>query len=162
MAEYQFSYQEFESSDELEEGYRNLLNAARDFTNNSYSPYSHFKVAASVFMASGEVVSGVNIENASYPVGICAERSALSAALSQFPGQTILAIAITYVPESGDSGKPAFPCGMCRQFIAEAEGMNQQPIELILSGMTGKVLLFASASDLLPFSFSRSDLNPKP
>lgn len=78
----------------------------------SYSPYSHFRVGAALLLADGRVVTGVNIENASYPVGLCAERTAMAKAISQ-GDRDFVAIAI-----ASDS-EEAWPCGMCRQFLYE-------------------------------------------
>ena len=111
-----------------------------------------------MLLENGEVILGVNIENASYPVGICAERSALSSAISQFPDEKIIAIAISVLAPKGNNDKPAFPCGMCRQFISECEDRNEEAISLILGGQTGEVLVVHSAKNLLPFSFSGKDL----
>lgn len=158
MTTWSFEYEEFNSQSELPHTLSELLQHARKATSNAYAPYSHFKVGAAVLLKNGTIVMGVNVENASYPVGICAERSALSNVVSNYPKEIIEAIAISYVPENGKSTVPASPCGMCRQFISECEDRNTQPIKIILSGMEGKVLMIHSAKHLLPFSFSGSDL----
>jgi len=158
MASYHFDYIEYNSDLELESPFSQLLVAAKKATESAYAPYSHFKVGAAVLLQNGEVIVGVNIENASYPVGLCAERSALASAISQFPEQKIVAIAISYVAPSGDNNKPAFPCGMCRQFISECEDRNEQKIPLLLAAQEGQVILIHSAKDLLPFSFGGNDL----
>jgi len=160
MASFQFEYQRLKNDKELSPVYHHILSEARIATDNAYAPYSDFKVAAAVLLENGEVVIGVNIENASYPVGICAERSALASAISQYPDEKIVAIAISILAPSGENSTPAFPCGMCRQFIAECEDRNEEMITLILSGQTGEVLIFNSSKDLLPFSFGGQDLNP--
>lgn len=160
MATFQFEYTRLNSDDELSSTFKELLMQARNATESAYAPYSSYKVGAAVLLANGEVVLGVNIENASYPVGICAERSALASAISQFQNERIIAIAISILAPSGSNDKPAFPCGMCRQFISECEDRNNQSISLILGGQIGEVLVLHSAKDLLPFSFSGKDLNP--
>ena len=159
MPQYQFSYQEFESSNDLEPSFAQLLNTAKSAALNAYAPYSKFNVGAAVLLANNQIVIGVNIENASYPVGICAERSALASAISSYPDQEIKAIAITYIATEGANNDPAFPCGMCRQFISECEDRNKKNIILILSGQHGKVIKINSSKDLLPFSFSGKDLH---
>lgn len=158
MKSFHFDYQEFSTADELDESSLLLLQAARSITSSAYAPYSHFHVGAAVLMENGEIIPGVNVENASYPVGICAERTALSSAITRFSDQKIKAIAISYYGEKGVSMEPAFPCGMCRQFISECEDRNQEPIRLILSGQEGPVVVIHSAKHLLPFGFEGKSL----
>ncbi|HMN32448.1 MAG: cytidine deaminase [Chitinophagaceae bacterium] len=158
MYKYEFEYKVFSSKDELNSIHKMLLEKAFQVTQNAYAPYSQFKVGCSVLLENNQVLEGVNIENAAYPVGICAERSALSAAISMYPQVKILAIAISYVSPSGRSNQPVFPCGMCRQFIAEIEQHNNHPIPLILAGEEGKVILIEKAQHLLPFNFEKGDL----
>lgn len=158
MPKHEFSYQEYDQPDLLAIADQQLLDTARKATQNAYAPYSQFRVACAVRLQNGQVLSGVNIENASYPVGICAERSALAATLSQYPHERIESIAISYDTPRGNNQQPAFPCGMCRQFIAECEEKNGQAISLILAAQKGKVIVINSARDLLPFSFGRKDL----
>ncbi len=158
MATFQFQYQHLQNADELSDKHTKLLEKAREITENAYAPYSNFKVGAAVLLSNQQIITGINIENASYPVGICAERSALASAISQFPHEEILAIAISYLAPSGENNKPAFPCGMCRQFISECEDRNKKEITLILSAMQGEVMVIQTAKHLLPFSFSGNDL----
>ena len=158
MPIYQFQYQEFLDESLLPMEWLDLLEAARAGLRDAYAPYSKFHVSASIRMQGGEVVKGVNIENASYPVGICAERSALASAISQFPNQRIEAIAITYASVAGQDDQPAFPCGMCRQFISECEDRNKQDIPLLLAGRVGRIVIVDTVKHLLPFSFSGNDL----
>jgi cytidine deaminase len=158
MAVFTFEYQKLISDKELTPSFHHILTEARIATENAYAPYSNFRVGSAVLLENGEVVIGVNIENASYPVGICAERSALSSAISQYPDEKIVAIAISILAPSGENNTPAFPCGMCRQFISECEDRNDEKITLILAGQTGEVWLINSSKDLLPFSFGGSDL----
>ncbi|HNF72680.1 MAG TPA: cytidine deaminase [Chitinophagaceae bacterium] len=158
MAEFRFDYDVFPDMESMPEPFKPLLAKARACCLTAYAPYSGFNVGAAVLLENGSVIPGVNIENASYPVGICAERSALSAAISQFPDQKINAIAISYDTSSG-AGIPVFPCGMCRQFLAECEDRNAAPIPVILSGQHGQVILIRSVLQLLPFHFSGTDLS---
>ncbi len=158
MPKYEFEYKVFASKEELESTYKLLLEKAQQATHKAYAPYSHFHVGCAVLLKNNVIVEGVNIENAAYPVGICAERSALSSALSSYPNEKIVAIAISYVSQSGRSDEPAFPCGMCRQFIAEVEQKNQSPIPLILGGEEGEIIIIEKAQYLLPFNFDKNDL----
>ncbi|HPI53092.1 MAG TPA: cytidine deaminase [Chitinophagaceae bacterium] len=158
MATFQFHYKQFASAAELNDTHRLLLTTAQEATKHAYAPYSHFKVGAAVLLHDGKIITGVNVENASYPVGICAERSALAAVISNYPNEEIMALAISYEAPSGDNNKPAFPCGMCRQFISECEDRNKKNITLILGAMQGEVMVIETAKHLLPFSFGGSDL----
>lgn len=142
----------------LEENDNALLKAARKVTEQAYAPYSNFRVGAVIQLANGQTVSGTNQENASFPAGICAERTALSAATSLFPGVPIVTIAISYHNLQGNSSSPISPCGICRQSLAEYEQRQQQPIRLILGGQSGKIYVIPAATPLLPLSFSAKDM----
>ena len=109
-------------------------------------------------MANGEIVAGTNQENASYPVGICAERVLLSSAATLYPNIPVDTIAISYNNTNGESSHPISPCGMCRQSLVEYEERMKQPIRLLLSGMEGKVFIIQKANLLLPLSFGSVDL----
>jgi cytidine deaminase len=115
-------------------------------------------VGAVARLANGEIVKGTNQENASYPVGICAERSLLASAASLYPNIAIDTIAISYDNTRGASSHPISPCGMCRQSLVEYEQRVKQPIRLILSGLNGSVIVVATANSLLPLSFGSTDL----
>jgi len=156
--EYNFSFEVYNSSQELNDQDAALVQKARDTTKNAYAPYSHFDVGAVAQLVNGEIVSGTNQENASYPVGICAERVLLSAAASLFPNVAVHTIAISYHNNNGQSNHPISPCGICRQTLSEYEERTKHPIRLILSGMEGKVFIISSASQLLPLSFGGEDL----
>ncbi|MEO7266343.1 MAG: cytidine deaminase, partial [Ferruginibacter sp.] len=97
-------------------------------------------------------------ENASYPVGICAERVLLSSASMLHTNVPIDTIAISYHNLNGESSHPVSPCGMCRQALKEYEDRTNQPIRLILTGMNGKVIVLEKASQLLPLSFGSDDM----
>ena len=153
-----FEYESFDEISSLNESDALLLLAARKVTAAAYAPYSGFKVGAVAQLANGATVSGTNQENASYPIGICAERVLLSAASSVYPGIPIETMAISYFNEKGTSNKPVTPCGICRQSMTEYQTRFQQPIKLILSGQEGKIIVIASADQLLPLGFSGDDL----
>jgi len=123
-----------------------LIEAAKKYRESAYAPYSNFKVGAAVQTKSGKVFGGCNVENASYPVGCCAERTAICKAVSE--GERDLeAIAIV-----ADTEDPCAPCGMCRQFIAEF-GIPR----IFMANMKGAVKV-VTLDELLPFSFSGKDL----
>ena len=162
MAEnkFEFSYQVFNSSSDLDEKDAWLLNEARSITEQAYAPYSKFHVAAVAILKNGKIVAGTNQENASYPVGICAERVLLATASSNYPGEPIQTMAISYKNLSNpiQSNHPVSPCGMCRQSLQEFENRTHQPIRLILAGMEGQVFIIEKSSFLLPLGFSSSEL----
>ena len=135
-----------------------LLQLARKTSAGAYAPYSNFLVGAAAMLNNGEIVTGTNQENASYPVGICAERVLLSAAAVLHPNEPIARLAISYSNLNGLSNKPISPCGICRQSLLEYEDRMKQGFKIIMSGLTGKILIISSAAALLPFSFGSSDL----
>jgi cytidine deaminase len=152
--EYHFAFSAYDSVNELSKADAALLHAARTATKNAYAPYSNFTVAAVAQLSNGEIVTGTNQENASYPVGICAERVLLSIVASLHPTTSINTIAIAYNNLNGESNKPISPCGMCRQAFAEYETRTNKSFRLLLSGMEGEVYLIDKASQLMPLSFS--------
>ncbi len=156
--QYQFGYDIYENIHQLPAQDALLMEKARAVTEQAYAPYSRFLVGAAAILANGEIVTGTNQENASYPVGICAERVLLSAAASVFPGIPIHTIAISYNNLQGKSGVPVFPCGICRQSLVEYQERFKQPIRLMLGGMEGEVHIIRQAGDLLPFGFTASDM----
>jgi len=135
-----------------------LLAAARDAVRGAHAPYSHFRVGAAVRLAGDKVVQGSNQENASFPLGLCAERVALAAASALYPQEAVEAIAVSYVNGSAASDVPVSPCGICRQVLAEYEAKGGKPIRVILGGQEGPVYVLTGATQLLPLSFSSDDL----
>lgn len=155
---YQFNYEVYNSSDELSSSDAWLVNEAREVTSTAYAPYSNFNVGAVAKLMNGEIVAGTNQENASYPVGLCAERVLLSSAATLYPNIGIDTLAVSYNNINGASNHPISPCGICRQSLVEYEERTRQPIRLILSGMEGKVIIIKTAGLLLPLSFGSTDL----
>ena len=155
---YQFSYDVYNSVDDLNEQDSLLLQEARKATASAYAPYSNFNVGAVAKLANDKTVTGTNQENASYPVGICAERALLASAASLYPGIAINTMAISYDNTKGESNRPISPCGMCRQALVEYEERVKTPIRLILSGLEGRVFVIEKANALLPLSFGSNDL----
>lgn len=133
-----------------------VLEAARKATLTAYAPYSNFLVGAAARLSSNEIVIGSNQESASYPVGICAERTLLNSVGSQFSGEKIQVLAVSYDAIGKQSVDPLSPCGMCRQSLLDFENRYQAPIRIILSGLEGPVQIFNSAALLLPFGFNGS------
>jgi len=158
MKEIPFQYQVFENASALSPEDASLLLQARAITSHAYAPYSQFKVGAIALLHDGSRVEGTNQENASYPVGICAERVLLSAIASLHRNQAIKTIAISYYNENGKSNNPVSPCGICRQSLLEQTLRQQQPIRLILSGQEGPIYIIEDATTLLPLSFTANDM----
>ncbi len=155
---YSFDFEEYNSINDLSKEDAQLLRDAQDATKIAYAPYSNFLVGAMALLTNGKKVAGSNQENASYPVGLCAERVLLSAASSIYPGVPIDTIAISYDGENVHSNRPISPCGICRQTLVEYETRFQHPIRLILGGKEGKIFIIPKASMLLPFGFSGEDM----
>ncbi len=153
-----FAFEVYDSVEELSVEDAWLLQEARKVTSQAYAPYSQFKVGAIARLTNGESVTGTNQENASYPVGLCAERVLLSAASSIYPNVPIETMAISYHNTQGESNRPVTPCGICRQTLAEYQLRLNHPIRLILSGLEGKIYIIPQSNMLLPLSFNSSDL----
>ena len=115
----------YEHLDELPEQIQALMNQAREARTNSYSPYSKFSVGAALLLDNGEVVTGSNQENASYPSGLCAERTAIYYAGAKYPHSKMKIMAIMAGSNIHPTTEPIPPCGACRQAIAEYE-VNQK------------------------------------
>lgn len=156
--EYRFGFEVYDSAEQLSSEDAWLLQEARSVTQSAYAPYSNFNVGAVAKLSNGEMVAGTNQENASYPVGMCAERVLLASAATLYPNVPIETMAISYHNMNGDSSHPISPCGICRQTLCEYEERMKKPIRLILSGMEGKVYIIEKSSNLLPLSFGSVDL----
>lgn len=156
--DYSFSYEVYDSIADLKEEDAWLLQEAREVTQHAYAPYSNFQVGAVAKLVNGEIVAGSNQENASFPVGLCAERVLLASASSLYPKVPIESLAVSYRSGTAESDHPVAPCGICRQSLQEFEDRLKHPIRLILGGMEGKIYIIEKASMLLPLSFSGDDL----
>jgi len=153
--QYSFGYEVYDNIHQLNEEDSALLSKAFAVTEKAYAPYSHFFVGTAALLQNREIVTGTNQENASYPVGICAERVLLSTVSSLYPGVAIKTMAITYQNKNTcQSNTPIAPCGICRQSLREYEERFQQPIRLILGGREGQVIVIEKSSSLLPLSFT--------
>ncbi len=155
---FEFTYIVYDGIEELPADKQLLLQEARKVTEYAYAPYSNFHVGAVAKLANGQIVRGTNQENASFPVGLCAERVLLATISSLYPDTAIEAIAVSYNSELIKSDHPISPCGVCRQSIQEVEGRNNQPIRMLLSGMEGAVFEINSASNLLPLAFTGGEM----
>ena len=134
-----------------------LVEKACQATSTSYSPYSHFQVGAALRLADGRIYLGSNQENAAFPSGLCAERTAFFAASANAPDVAPVAIAIAAQTRGKFLSKPITPCGQCRQALLEAETRFHQPIRIMLYGTEG-VYVVESMHALLPLNFDGSEL----
>jgi cytidine deaminase len=156
--QFTFSYEEYEDISELGQIEAALLRTARKLTVNAYAPYSQFLVGAVARLQNGEIITGTNQENASFPVGLCAERTLMAAAATLYPDVPIEVMAISYQSINGNSNHPISPCGMCRQAMQEFEERTGTPMKLILGGQEGKIIVLESSTMLLPLAFSAKEL----
>ena len=133
---------------------KRLMDAAIEATQRSYSPYSHFHVGAAVLLENNIIVTGTNQENVAYPSGLCAERTALFYANSQYPNTPVKALAIAACnEEEGAITTPISPCGSCRQVMLETEKRFGQPIKILLYS-SQEVYVVENTTSLLPLAFS--------
>lgn len=139
--------------DELSVQDREVVDAARNATANSYAVYSGFNVGAAVRLAGGTIVTGTNQENAAYPSGMCAERTTLFWANSQYPDKAVEVLAIAARTEQGELERPIPPCGACRQVILETEKRFNTPMRIILYGAKECYVVDDGIKALLPLSF---------
>jgi len=153
-----FDFRLYDSIDDLNNEDAELLKKAREVTRFAYAPYSNFRVGAFAKLVNGKTISGTNQENASYPAGICAERTLISTASTLYPNIGIETIAISYDNLNGKSDRPISPCGICRQSFVEFQARTKNTIRVILSGMQGKVQIIENAANLLPLLFSADDM----
>ncbi len=146
-------YTVYDSMDELKADDAELMRKAHEAAQNAYAAYSKFHVGAAVRLTNGAIVKGSNIENAAYPSGLCAERVAMFAAMAQYPGVPIEALALTAWSETKPIGEPVAPCGACRQVMVEVEQVSKRPLRVLCQGETGPIMVFDGVESLMPFIF---------
>ncbi|MDE6121251.1 MAG: cytidine deaminase [Muribaculaceae bacterium] len=140
--------------DELDSVERELVDSARRATEGSYAPYSHFRVGAAIRLANGKTVTGANQENAAYPSGTCAERSACFWAGANYPGVPFEMIAVAAIGTDGHpTPEPCAPCGACRQALLEYEVLAGHNVPVLLVG-ADQIFRLPSVRSLLPLAFS--------
>lgn len=144
--------------EELPESIQDLMKVATKARDSAYAPYSNFNVGAAILLDNNEIIIGSNQENASYPSGLCAERTALYYAGAKYPDAKMLIMALTASSKNQVTDKPIPPCGACRQAIAEYEVKQEFPIQIYFMGAKGKVVCSNSLSNLLPLIFESSVL----
>ncbi len=143
---------DFCSMEELTRDERELIQMAIEATKNSYAKYSKFYVGAAVRLEDGQVFIGANQENAAFPSGLCAERTAIFSAQANSPGQAITTLAVAARNNVGPLDNPVTPCGGCRQVMLEMEDRYQRDVKVLLYGKKG-IYRVKSVKDLLPLSF---------
>ncbi|MCL4131911.1 UNVERIFIED_CONTAM: hypothetical protein GTU68_035622 [Idotea baltica] len=134
------------------------MHKAIEARDKAYAPYSQFYVGAAILLDNGEIVTGSNQENASYPSGLCAERTAAYYAGAKHPKAKMLKMAISAASQKQKTETPIPPCGSCRQALAEYEVKQDEPIEIYFMGEIGKVVKSDSLANLLPLVFDKSAL----
>lgn len=143
--------------EELSKADQELLAAAKEATTRSYAIYSKFSVGAAARLSNGTVVTGTNQENAAYPSGLCAERTTLFYANSQYPDQPVDVLAVAARTESDFITNPIPPCGACRQVMLETEVRYKHPFRILLYGKE-EIYEINRVGDLLPLSFDASTM----
>ncbi|WP_261511229.1 cytidine deaminase [Chryseobacterium paludis] len=155
----QIGYEYFKNSSELNDIEKKLFERAKLARENAYAPYSEFFVGCSILLENGEIFSGNNQENAAFPSGLCAERTALFWVGANFPDQKIKKIFIVGGPkEFSEKNPPIPPCGACRQSLMEYETKQNENIDLYFSSMNDEIVKVHSIKDLLPFYFDATFL----
>ena len=147
-----------DSAAELSEQELKAMELAQQAAADAYAPYSNFLVGAALVLEDGSMFKGSNQENAAYPSGLCAERTALFALSANFPKAKIKLLAVTARRRDEQEFLPAMPCGACRQVMAEYEFKQKESIPVLLQAANGKFYRFNSVADLLPFQFTSEHL----
>ena len=146
------NYQEYDSPAEMSPEDQSLIAAAHEARKGSYSPYSNFQVGAALRLENGLIVKGANQENAAYPSGLCAERTAMFWASANYPDVPFDTLAISASDHGVLCELPASPCGSCRQVMAEYQKKYGRPLKVILVGEK-RIRKFNKVEDLLPIIF---------
>jgi cytidine deaminase len=153
------SYREYHDQQELNPEDQVLIKASEEAARSAYAPYSRFRVGAAIRLESGRIIQGANVENSAFPSGICAERTALSSAITNFADDRPVTIAITAISDTGSVAESVTPCGNCRQVIAEEENRWGKRIRILLAGKN-KILEIEGIDQLLPLQFNKISLRP--
>lgn len=138
-----------------------LIKAARDAANRAYAPYSGFHVGAALLLRNGDVVTGANVENASYGLTLCAETAAVAKIANEGWIGELVAVAIVGGRPEGDAlrgGEPVHPCGRCRQILNEAAEQSNTDIDVHCASGDGAAVASYKLSELLPAAFGPKDL----
>ncbi len=150
--EIKIRFHEYAALDELSKEDRELADAAIDAMKGSYAPYSHFNVGAALRLSNGVIVEGANQENAAFPPGLCAERTAMFHAGAAYPDKAMLSLAIAGGVMGRLAKAPATPCGACRQVMAQYQLKGGRPMSVLMIG-DGQIWKFDKVDDILPLIF---------
>jgi len=148
----------YDALSDLDTNVQDLMAHAVEAREKAYAPYSQFFVGTALLLDNGEVITGSNQENASYPSGLCAERTAIYYAGAKYPEAQIVSMAVTAASQLNKTIAPIPPCGACRQAIAEYEVKQKSPIKIYFMGETGAVAVSNSLANLLPLLFDKAYL----
>lgn len=148
----------FENMGELPAEVKDLMDQAVAIRKTAYAPYSKFRVGVAILLDNGKIVLGSNQENAAYPSGLCAERTAIFYTGANYPEAKMLTMAISAASDSNPTTSPIPPCGACRQSIAEYEFKQEAAIEIYFMGETGNIYKSDSLKNLLPLTFDKNFL----
>ena len=159
--EINISVEEYPSTGDLGASDKELMELAEESIKDAYAAYSHYRVGAALRLSNGKIITGNDQENAAYPSGLCAERVAIFYAKSQFPDESVEAIAISAKADHFRIEDAVAPCGACRQVLAEYQNQQDGPIRVIMKGEKGPVLAVSSIKDLLPLMFHAEELKRK-
>ena len=138
---------------------KNLIDASKEATSNAYAPYSKFSVGAALLLENGQIITGNNQENAAYPSGLCAERTAVFYANAQFPDQKIEALAIAAFYNGDFTADLISPCGSCRQVFLEVESRYESDVKILMYNRENEVFVAESMRSLMPLSFDKKALD---
>ena len=151
--EFHIHFLEYNSIEEMNPEDRELAAEAVKAMSGAYAPYSHFHVGAAVRMSNGQIVRGANQENAAFPSGLCAERTAMFSAGARYPDKDMLGIAIAGGVMGRLAKEPVTPCGACRQVMAQYQAKSGKPMSIIMIS-ADKVWKFEKVDDILPLIFN--------
>ncbi len=158
--EINIKYEYFSNISELNDIEKQLFAKSKEIREKAYAPYSEFLVGCALLLEDGTIVVGNNQENAAYPSGLCAERTAIYWTSANHPNKKILKIFVVGGSQRNEQNADIItpPCGACRQSIMEYESKQAMDIEIYFASVSGEVYKTNSIKDLLPFNFDSSYL----
>lgn len=151
--ELNYNYHEFGWQDNFDPEVLQLVEIAKEAAGKAYAPYSGFSVGAAVKLENGETLSASNQENAAYPSGLCAERTVLFFANSNYPDVPIVKMVLVAFDKGELTTSPVYPCGACRQVMMETQDRFKKKIEVWMAGRD-KIHMVNSIDPLLPLKFT--------
>ena len=137
---------------------QDLISQSIENSKNAYAPYSKFNVSSGILLKNNKIILGNNVENASYPIGTCAERNVLSHTVTNYPNEIISCITIYGLHQINPKHQFISPCGMCRQALLEIEHHQKSFIKIILISDITEFMVFENVKSLLPFAFNSDSI----